>query len=248
MAARRFEGKVAFVTGGAGGIGGAISKALAQEGALVAVADLDSDAAKELAKALGALGLGMDVTQHDSVLSATAQTKRELGPIELTFNVAGIVGGYAPLMTIPVDAFDHTMAVNLRGMFLVMQAASAQMIEAKKGGAFVNVGSVGGFRPGGPLAHYGISKAAVHALTTAAARELAQHQIRVNAIAPGPVYTPMTKEGMDDPQQRAGWESRIPLGRIAETDDMVPLALYLASDEARNITGAIVPTDGGLGL
>lgn len=243
-----FQNKVAIISGGAGGIGGGVAREMARLGARVAVADVDGAAAKELAGQLGGVGVAMDVRDEASVDAAVDEIVGQLGVPDYLFNVVGIVGGHGELFDLPTDVWDTTMSVNTRGMYLVSKAVVARMRAEARAGAIVNVGSIGGIKPGGPLAHYGISKAAVHALTIAAAKQLAPHGIRVNAVAPGPVYTPMTKEGMDDPQSRAAWESRIPIGHIAAVEDIVPLMIHLASDDARNITGAIVETAGGLGL
>ncbi|MGH9044689.1 MAG: SDR family NAD(P)-dependent oxidoreductase [Acidimicrobiales bacterium] len=240
-----FEDKVALVTGGAGGIGGDLSRALAREGARVGLTDVDESRAKEIAGELGTLGLGMDVSSEDSVSAVVDQITTELGPIDMLFNVAGITGGHWRISDIPLEVFDKVLATNMRGMLVTTQIVVKQMIADSHPGVIVNVGSSGGFRPGGELFHYCISKAAVHGFTQAAAKEFAQYGIRVNAVAPGPVYTPMSAASMDDPTMRAAWESRIPLHRIADTTDVVDLMLFLASDKAKNMTGAIVSTDGG---
>ncbi|MGH9044415.1 MAG: SDR family NAD(P)-dependent oxidoreductase [Acidimicrobiales bacterium] len=241
-----FQGQVALVTGAAGGIGGDLVRALAADHAKVVATDVDGAGAMAVAKEVNGLGLEMDVSSESSVQSTVDRITEELGPIDLLFNVAGITGGHWHIRDIAFETFDKVMAVNLRGMIATTQVVARQMIARGHRGAIVNVGSCGGFRPGGELFHYSITKAGVHGLTQAAAKEFARHGIRVNAVAPGPVYTPMSRASMDTPEAVARWESGIPLHRIADTGDVVDLMLFLASDKAKNMTGAIVSTDGGI--
>lgn len=240
-----FEGKVALVTGAAGGIGGALARALTGEGAKVAVTDVDGPGAEAVGKELGTFSDAMDVTSFDMVKDVVDRATSALGPFDLLFNVAGIHTGSHPLPNLPMDIYDRVLAINLRGMLITTQILGNQMIANERRGAMVNVGSVAGFRPGGGGFDYGVSKVGVHALTQAAAKEFAQYGIRVNAVAPGPIATPMTG-GFKDPAAREAWESRVPLHRIAEPSDIVDLMIFLASDRAKNITGAIVATDGGM--
>lgn len=240
-----FGGAVALVTGGASGIGEAVAVALAEAGASVAVADVNADRAAAVAERIGGLAIVMDVGDPASVATGVRTVVDALGPVTVLVNSAGIVGGAGPLRHLPLVALTAALRVNVVGTFLTTQAVGESMATHGTGGAIVNISSAGAFAPTPGLGHYEATKAAVNALTRSAALELAEFGIRVNAIAPGPVRTPMTAPAFANPGALDGWLAKIPLGRIAEPADLVPLVLLLASPKAGHVTGTVLPVDGG---
>ncbi|MBB4920810.1 SDR family NAD(P)-dependent oxidoreductase [Streptosporangium saharense] len=239
------EGRVVLVTGAASGIGRAVAEAFASAGDRVVVADVNRAGADEVAAEIGGLAVTLDVTNPESVSAAVDEVAEKLGPIEVLVNNAGLVAGGGLLVDLPFEVFDTVVSVNFRGTFTVTKTVAAQMIKTGKGGCIVNISSIGARQPTPGMGHYEATKAAVDALTRTGAVELASHGIRVNGVAPGPVHTPMTAGLMENPQAREAWESRIPLRKIATTEDITPLVLFLASANAGHITGTVVQVDGG---
>ena len=250
---QRFEGKVALITGGAGGIGRAAAERFASEGARVVLVDLDGsdlEGAASLVKDAGgeALTVEADVTQSEDVERSVERAIEQFGGIDVFFNNAGIEGGGAPLTEYPEDLFDRVIAVNLKGVWLGMKAVATAMSE-REGGAIVNTSSTAGLgaSPGGIA--YSASKHAVIGMTKTAALELARFGIRVNAICPGPIDTPMMRriEGgvggdAEDAEQR--FTRTIPLRRYGQPSEVAALVAFLASDDASYISGGIYPVDG----
>ena len=246
----RFEGKVALVTGGAGGIGSATASRLAAEGARVAVCDLTAEATRELAADLGGLGLELDVRSEASIAAAVAATEQRLGPIDVLVNNAGI-GGELFFGQTPPEVWDNMLAVNLRGVLAVTHAVLPGM-QQRGGGAIVNVASEAG-RVGSQLAVvYSATKAGVIGFTKALAKESARFGVRVNAVAPGPIDTQMVRgaEVLGEIGERMvqGMIDSTAMKRLGEPDEVAAAIAYLASDEAGYVTGETVGVSGGLGM
>jgi 3-oxoacyl-[acyl-carrier protein] reductase len=249
---QRLAGKTAVVTGGGSGIGRAAARRFAAEGARVAVVDLDGDAAEATRAELGddALALQLDVTDADAVGARIAEIADALGRIDVYFNNAGVPQAAKKLEDTSAAEWDRIMDVNLRAFFVGAQAV-APLMRAAGGGSIVVTSSIAAARPRPGIATYVASKAGVNGLVRALALELAPDRIRVNAIAPVAVRTPMLKEfAFADSEQATieRVEGSIPLGRLTEPEDVAAAALYLASDEARCITGIVLNVDGGRDL
>ncbi len=254
----RFEGQVVAVTGGAGGIGLGILRYFAREGARVAALDLDYEAAQAAAEELGsretALALHLDVADKESVQAAIDSILDTWGRIDVWVNNAGVFG-VAHIAEAPdLDDWERMLAVNLTGMFLCCQAVARPMM-ARKSGSIINISSIAGKMAFPEEAGYCGTKAGVIGLTRSVAVELAPHGIRVNAICPGNILTPMLESVDERVCLAEGWEpgtflektaKEIPLGYIAEPKDVAASVAFLASDDASYIVGQALTPDGGL--
>ena len=245
----RVAGKVALVTGAGGGIGGAGAEALGREGAAVLCTDVDAAAAEATAGRIRAAGgrataLGLDVRDRAAVDAAVAAAVREFGRIDILVECAGI-SHRLNFLDLDAETWDRIIAVNLTGMFHLGQAAARQMVRQGGGGSIINVTSQLAEVARPERAAYVASKGGGRSLTHAMAVDLAAHNIRVNAIAPGPTFTGLTRASYTDPEARRATEALIPLGRLGQPDDLVGAVLFLASDESRWVTGSTVTVDGG---
>jgi NAD(P)-dependent dehydrogenase (short-subunit alcohol dehydrogenase family) len=238
----RFTGKTALVTGAAGGIGAAVVRALRAEGARVAVADRDTSAIEAEAHLDGNL---LDAAYADGLPAAAAKA---LGRLDIVVNNAGVITRGPVTETSDAD-WDLSVGVNVQAPFRICRAALPLMAE-QGGGAIVNVASCWGLRPGPNHAVYCMTKAAIASLTQCMGMDHAHQGVRINAVAPNEVNTPMlrtgfAKRGFDPDTAVAELGKTVPLGRIAEPEDITDVILFLASDAARYMCGAVVEVNGG---
>jgi 3-oxoacyl-[acyl-carrier protein] reductase len=243
----RLKDKVAIVTGAGSGMGEAIAQTYAREGARVAVLDINEQAAQRVAASIGANAapVACDVTRRDDLDRAVDATLKAFGKVDILVNNAGVTHVNKPLMEIGEDEFERVFAVNVKGVFLGIQAVVPQMRKAG-GGAIITIGSTAGLRPRPGLSAYNATKGAVHNLTKTLAVELAPDNIRVCAIAPVATDTPLLPTFLGPaPGQREKFIATVPLGRLATAQDIADTALFLVSQEARFLTGNIVEVDGG---
>ena len=252
----RLAGKVAIVTGAAGGFGEGIARRFAREGAKVAVVDLRGDAAEAVAREIGqeigheigdAIALRADVGNADDVARVVEETTKRLGAPDILVNNAGVTHRNRPILEVDEEAFDLIFRVNVKSIFHFVRAV-APVMRDKGGGVILNVGSTAGMRPRPGLTWYNASKGAVNLVSKSLAVELAPWNIRVNALCPVMGETGLLEAFMgvpDTAENRAKFVSTIPLGRLSRPEDIASAALYLASDEAGFITGVEFPIDGG---
>jgi NAD(P)-dependent dehydrogenase (short-subunit alcohol dehydrogenase family) len=245
----RFENKRVLVTGAGSGIGQATCLAFAKEGAAIAAADINLDAAQATVEKITNSGrkasaVQIDVTSPDSVKTAVESTLRELGGLNILVNSAG-VREIVAFLELPFEEWQRILSVNLNGTFLCSQAAAHKMIAQGQGGKIVNLASVAGLVGVPNRAAYVSSKHAVVGLTKEMAMELAEHDIQVNAIAPGVVETGMTAGYFDDPNVVESVRKLHPARRWAQPEEIANLILFLSSAEAHFMTGATYPIDGG---
>jgi glucose 1-dehydrogenase len=248
-------GRVAIVTGAAQGIGRACAVRLAKEGAKVAVCDVNADGSAEVARAIAADGgqatpLRCDVSMAEDVAATLAATLKAYGRIDVLVNNAGILDD-APFLDLSVEELDRVLGVNLRGAFLMAQAAARQMVAqgppaaGGSAGAIVNMSSINEKFGLPDHVAYSISKGGISQLTRAMAVALAPHGIRVNAVGPGTIDTPILAGVIKDSAFRTKVLSRTPLGRFGRPEEIAAVVAWLASDESSYVTGTTVFADGG---
>ncbi|HUI96725.1 MAG TPA: glucose 1-dehydrogenase [Xanthobacteraceae bacterium] len=243
----RLADKTALVTGAGSGIGACIAETFAREGARVAVVDIDTNAAHAVADRIGksALALACDVASAAEIDAAIRSTLAAFDHIDIVVNNAGASHVNKPVTEITEAELDRVIAVNLKGVFLFSRAM-VPVFRRQGGGAIINIGSTAGLRPRPGLSAYNATKGAVHTLTQTLAVELAPDKIRVCAIAPVATDTPLLPTFLGPaPGMREKFEATVPLGRLAQPQDIANVAVFLASDEAAFVTGNIVAVDGG---
>ena len=242
------SGKAAIVTGGASGFGAGIVRRFILEGARVVIADINGDAAREMADELGdaALGLQVDVSSADDVETMVKSTLRSLGGIDILVNNAGVGHKPEPMETLSEEMFDRIFDVNIKAIYRTAQQVVPIMKE-NGAGAILNIASTGGVSPRPNLTWYNASKGWVITATRSMAVELAASGVRVNALNPVAGETPMLKTfmGEDTPEIRAKFLASIPIGRFSTPEDMGAAACFLCSDDASMITGVALEVDGG---
>jgi 3-oxoacyl-[acyl-carrier protein] reductase len=244
---KQLTGKVAVVIGGGGGIGAAIAVLFAQEGADVAVLDRNEPNATAVAEEckgsdVRGTALAVDVTDSEAVRAAMDRIVEELGGIDILVNSAGVLDE-TPLLQMTEATFDKVLAVDLKAVFLAVRWAAPHMLE-RGGGRIINIASQLGIKGGTGLTHYVAAKAGVIGMTKAMALELAEHNILVNAIAPGPILTPLI-EGLSE-EWKAAKQAELPIGRFGQAHEVAPTALLLASSPGGDLyTGQTLGPNSG---
>ena len=244
--------KVTVITGGASGIGEATARLFVEKGARVVIADMQRERGQALADELGdrARFCKVEVRQEVEVKAAVDLAVSQWGRLDCIFNNAGFGGVLGPIDSIPVEEFDLTMEVLVRGVFLGIKHA-APVMKAQGSGSIINTASIAGLTAGRGPHIYSVGKAAVIHLTKCVSMELADHYIRVNAICPGYIATPLSANTVGRPdslieQRVEGYESRQPIPRVGRPNDIAQLALWLASDHSEFVTGQAMAVDGGV--
>jgi 3-oxoacyl-[acyl-carrier protein] reductase len=245
----RCEGKIVLVTGAQRGIGQAVALRFAREGADVALNYLDDKpAAEAIAAEIAALGrrccpIGADVSRPEDARRLIADAERDLGPIDVLVNNAGIFPR-APFLELTEETWDAVLDTNLKGTFVCAQAVARRMVEARRPGVIINLASGAPYRGSLRATAYMASKLGIVGLTRGMAQELAPHGIRVNAVAPGVTNTAMPRLGNTE-EGLAALAKRLPVGRLAEPEDIADVILFLATDDARHVIGQLIHVNGG---
>ena len=249
----RLSGKIAVITGGASGIGRATALTFLREGASVLIGDLNEANIAETSALVAKQGvtdrfasLRVDVASETDNIAMIALAVQRFGGVDCIFNNAGVGGAFGPIGDTTVDEWDFTFDVLVRGVFLGIKHASRQMQQQGRGGSIINTASVAGLAGGGGPHAYSAAKAAVVNLTRAVMTELAGARIRVNAIAPGLINTPLAVGEGKENSVNALIARKQPWPDMGQPSDIANTALFLASDESKFINGAIIVVDGGL--
>jgi 3-oxoacyl-[acyl-carrier protein] reductase len=244
----RLANKTAIITGAAQGFGLTIAQTFAREGAWVACLDLQIDAARAAAQAIGkgAIALQCDVAKIGEVKSAAEAAVEAFGRVDIVINNAGTSHRNKPMLDVTEEEFDRVFAVNVKSIYNMARAIVPHM-RAGGGGVIINIGSTAGIRPRPGLTWYNASKGAVNLMSKSMAVELAPDKIRVCALAPVAGETPLLEMflGEDTPERRAAFKATVPLGRLSQPQDVANAALFLASAEAEFLTGVVLEVDGG---
>jgi len=252
----RLANKVAIITGAGSGLGRASAIMFVKEGAKVVVADINDDSGKETVATIKSSGgeaifIHTDVSKASDVENLIKTTEDKFGKIDILFNNAGIPHGPTPIEDLPESLWDRVFSVNLKSIFLGAKYAAPVMKKAGKG-VIINLASISGIRPRPRSAAYTTSKAAAIHLTKTLAAELASSNIRVNAINPVAIDTPLLDgligDGVDVNEAKKALIGSVPLGRLPTPEDIAYAALYLASDESSSVTGSSIDVDGGRGI
>ncbi|NJS36578.1 MAG: SDR family oxidoreductase [Brachymonas sp.] len=237
--------QVVIITGSARGIGAACAQRFAREGAHLILADVDEAIGKATAQALRAEFVRCDVAQKSDVEALVAQTLFLHGRVDVLVNNAGIFKA-APFLDVTEEDFDAVLRINLKGSFLMLQAVARAMVATGSKGRIVNMSSVNGVLAIPAIASYNISKGGVNQLTRAAALALADHGIRVNAVAPGTIATELAAQAvLTDEAAKARILSRTPMRRLGQPEEIAEVVAWLASNASSYLTGEIITADGG---